>query len=386
MHHARASTSVRRFPVDGGLLLLDTSSGRLFAFNDAARHVWDLVAAGRSDETLVNDFAAWWGISASRAGADVLSILTQWRDVGLLDSHERVPAPPRCMSFAAADSRHASEPQWASEWTCTIRGKAIQFAVGNGVAPTVLPLFKHLETPGVRPQARLEISAASANEMLLVDDGIERIRTEDAGQLMGAIQQAMLEHIHSDVVWLGLIHGAAVARNNEGIGLLGPSGSGKSTLTAGLLSAGFDYLADDLIALSAPYGAIVPWPLPMSIKPGSLDVIAARHPKLKKAPRYRTKGLDASLLVPANSVWDTEPVKLRKIVFPSFVAGATADLQPISSFDTVARLLSDRIWFGHPVTEERVTAFLTWLNDISSYAITYGELDDGVRLIESILE
>jgi hypothetical protein len=384
MRDVRASPSVRRLSVDGGLLLLDTSSRRLFAFNEAARDVWDLL--GRSDETLVNDFASQWGISHSRARADVLSILNQWREFGLLDGYEQpVAAPARAMPFAAPAGCHPSRPQWASQRTCTIGGKAIQLAVERGVAPTIFPLFKHLETPGVLPQTRIEIRAAQDNEMLLLEDGVERIRTGDAGLLAGALQQTVLERLYPDVAWLGLIHGAAVARNSEGIGLAGPSGSGKSTLTAGLLSAGFDYLADDMIALSAPDGAIVPWPLPLSIKPGSMDVVAARHPEFEQAARYNTKGLEARLLVPPDSAWDSEPVKLRAMVFPRFVAGAKADLRPISSFDAVARLLGDRIWLGHPITEERVTAFLAWLDDTPSYAIAYGELDDGVRLIESIL-
>jgi hypothetical protein len=380
----RASPSVRRLAVDGGLILLDTTSGRLFAFNDAARHVWDLIAAaGQSDETLVDDFAAWWGIPRSRARTDVLSILTQWRDFGLLNGYERPAAPARRMPFAAG--HHPAQPQWASQRTCTIGGKAIQFAVERDVAPAIFPLFEHLETPAVPAQTRIEIRAGQGDEMLLLEDGIERIRTGDAGLLAGALQQTVLERIYPNVDWLGLVHGAAVARNNEGIGLAGPSGSGKSTLTAGLLRAGFDYLADDMIALSAPHGAIVPWPLPLSIKPGSMDVITARHPGFAQAPRYRTKGLEAALLVPPDSAWDTEPVKLRAMVFPRFVAGARADLRPLSSFDTIARLLNDRIWLGHPVTEARVTAFLAWLNDIPAYAISYGELDDGVRLVESIL-
>ena len=382
----RAASSVRRFPVDGGLLILDTASHCLFAFNDAARHVWDLIAAGRSGAALVSEFAAWWGIPASRARDDVSSILAQWRELGLLDGCGDVPAPPRRTTPAAGETTHAPELRSASEWICTIRGIAIQFAVENDVAPTVRSLFEHLETPDARPQTRLEIKIAPANEMLLVADGVERIRTGDAGQLVGALQQTVLERIHGDVVWLGLIHGAALARNGEGIGLAGASGSGKSTLSAGLLNAGFDYLADDMIALSAPDGLILPWPLPLSIKPGSLDVIAARHPELAQAPRYRTKGLEARLLVPPDSAWDAEPVKLRRMVFPRFAAGATADLRRISAFDAIERLLADRIWLGYPLTEARVTAFLTWLNDIPAYAIVYGELDDGVRLIESILD
>ena len=97
------------------------------------------------------------------------------------------------------------------------------------------------------------------------------------------------------------------------------------------------------------------------------------------------KALRRACWFPPDSVWDSEPVKLRTMVFPRFIAGATADLQRISPFNAVERLLGDRIWLGYPVTETRVTAFLTWLNGTPAYAITYGKLDDGVRLIESIL-
>jgi hypothetical protein len=77
-------------------------------------------------------------------------------------------------------------------------------------------------------------------------------------------------------------------------------------------------------------------------------------------------------------------VKLRTIVFPRFTPGAAADLRRISAFDALERLLADRIWLGYPVTEVRVAAFLAWLNETPAYAIAYGELDDGVRLVESI--
>ena len=49
----RPSDFIRRFAIDGGLLLLDTLTGRLFAYNDTARHVWDLIEAGRATPELV---------------------------------------------------------------------------------------------------------------------------------------------------------------------------------------------------------------------------------------------------------------------------------------------------------------------------------------------
>ena len=385
MDSVRAAASIRKLPIEGGLLLLDTSSNSLFAFNDTARHVWDLLAGGESNEGLVGAFAAWWGISSSRAQADVSSILTQWHHLGLLADSEHTPAPLRSVPIVAADNSSAPQTQRTVEWICTIRGKTIEFAVGNDLAPKIRSLFQHLETPHARPQARLEIKLSPDDEMVLVEAGIERMRAGDLGQLLGALYQTVLERVHPDVVWLAVLHGAAVAHNDAGIGLAGPSGSGKSTLAAGLLNAGFDYLADDMIALAAPDGMILSWPLPLSIKPGSIDVISAHYPKLAQAPFYRTKGLDARLLVPPSSVWHSEPVRLRKLVFPRFSAGATAHLQRISLFDAVERLLSDRIWLGYPITEQRVAGVLTWLNDVPAFTITYGSLDDGVRLIESIV-
>jgi hypothetical protein len=382
MCHARVSASVLRFPIDGGLLLLDTSAKSLFAFNDAAGHVWDLVVAARSDDDVVNEFATRWDIPVAQARADVSAILAQWRNLGLIGDRDQAETP---RPSSTPDRSTAPPSRSATEWTCTIRGRSIAFAVGDQFAAPIHSLFKHLETPGAPPQARLEINTATGGELLLIEDGIERIRCNDAGQLIGALHQALLERIYPGVAWLGLIHGGALARGGAGIGLIGPSGSGKSTLAAGLLCAEFDYLADDLIALSAPDGAIMPWPLPRSIKPGSLDVVAAHHPDLARATPYCTKGLDARLLVPPASAWESEPVRLRTLLFPRFTAGAAADLQQIALIDVVGRLLGDRIWIGYPINEQRVTALLAWLSDTAAYAMTYGDLDDGVRLVERVV-
>jgi hypothetical protein len=59
------SPSVHRFQIDGGLLLLDQASNCLFAYNDTARHVWDLIREGRTEESVISEFARAWEISLS---------------------------------------------------------------------------------------------------------------------------------------------------------------------------------------------------------------------------------------------------------------------------------------------------------------------------------
>ena len=62
MNHDRPSASVRTLPTATGLVLLDTSSNCLWAYNDSARQVWERLAEGRSGDDLTSDFARHYGI------------------------------------------------------------------------------------------------------------------------------------------------------------------------------------------------------------------------------------------------------------------------------------------------------------------------------------
>ena len=153
-----------------------------------------------------------------------------------------------------------------------------------------------------------------------------------------------------------------------------------------LMTRGFDYLADDLLAVAAPGGSIVPWPMPLNVKDGSVDVLASSHPELSSSPTYRAKGTNARLMAPPTDPWEREPTALRYLIFPRFVAGESAELRVLSPFEALERLLGDRIWFGYPLVEDRVQAFVTWLEKKPSYAISYGTLEAAARCIEDIVE
>ncbi len=380
----RSADLVQRFDIEGGLLLLDPVRSRLFAYNDTARHVWDLIEAGRGEKELVAEFAQAWDIPANLAQRDIETILTQWRGEGLLAAGEKPAQSLSPTAEAAPDQDRGLPQQWTAEWTCTIGRTTIAFAIASDRLTPVRTLLAHLETPGAHPQARIEITTAPSGELVLVAGGVERSRTDDVPLLIGGVWQTILELIHPGVEWLAIIHGGAVERDGEGIVLCGPSGSGKSTLTAGLVSAGHGYLADDLAAISAPDGMIVPWPAPMSLKPGSFDVIAPHRPDLAQAPRYRTKGVEARLLAPPPAAWNAAPVPMRYLIFPRFTAGVSPQLQSISSFQALERLLGDRIWIGHPIAADHVRALLALLDRTPAYTAVYGTLEDGMRLVEQV--
>lgn len=370
-----------RFEVDGGLLLLDKNSNTLFAYNDVARRIWDLLQAARSEGEIAAEIAAQWGIPITLAQDDVRAIMTLWRTQGLLAGEADRPSPrPSAPVIAPIGS---SVPP--AEWVCTIHGTPIAFSIVDELLHTSRAMFGHLETPQAEPQTRMTMARAPSGEIALTVDGRERLRTDDPALAIGALFVAVLECIRPGVQWFALLHGAALARNGHGFALAGSPGAGKSTLAAGLIAAGFDYLADDLVALSSPDAAIIPWPLPLSVKPGSLDTLTPRLPQLATAPRYRTKGMDARLLIPPATAWNAKPVTLRTLFFVHFTEGVVAEARRLSSFEALQYLLTDRVWLGDPITEERVSSFLAWLNNTPAYAISHGTLEDGMRLVESMI-
>ena len=78
-----------------------------------------------------------------------------------------------------------------------------------------------------------------------------------------------------------LFHAGGLDADGTGILVPAASGSGKSTLTAGLTRAGLGYLSDELVALEldgAVPGRLLPYPKPMTVKPGSFAVLAEMDP------------------------------------------------------------------------------------------------------------
>jgi hypothetical protein len=372
--------------ISSGLLLLDTSSNRLLAYNETARQAWECLERGLAAHEVADSLALHYGIPQRTALADVRAIFVHWQSYGLITAEgadQQMLPPPT--SKAVADWAFMPKPQFAAIFTCTIRDQVFAFAVeGARDAANLQVVFRHLETPNARPDFLLEVRAAVEGETALVIDGIECMRTRVEEQLVGAINQIILERIYPGVEWLAMIHGGAVARNGKGLAFPAPSGSGKTTLIAYLLACGYKYFADDLIALSLPAGEVAPWPLPLSIKAGSWDVLSSIYPDLLSFPRYDTGRGECRQIVPPSTVWDNSHVPLKYVFFPRYVAGATANLAKLTPFEALERFLSDHIWLGYPIKEQRVASLLNWLEDTPAYSVVYGNFADAERCIRAV--
>jgi hypothetical protein len=382
----RPSPSLQRLATESGLVLLDRSANRLWAYNGTAGEIWDLFHEQRPEADIADQIAARYGIAFDVALRDVAGILADWREQGLFGGLAGTgnlagPLPAWAETVQAAPRRPVAD----EGLTCRIRDRVIAFHVDEpSLRGLIRILYGHLATAGAAPDAMIELRDLGDGETALMVDGVERLRSAERGQVVGGVNQTLLELVNPGVDWLALIHGGAVALNGRGIALPAVPGGGKTTLVAHLLLHGFAYLADDLVALSAPDGAIVPAPLPLNVKEGSWDLLAGAYPELARTPSYDTPRGPARRLSPPEGAWDRGPVPFGAFVFPRYVPGATTTIAPIAPLDALQRLLGDRIFLGYPLEAKRIEAFIAWLHEVPAYALVHGDAAEAARRFEDL--
>jgi len=176
-----------------------------------------------------------------------------------------------------------------------------------------------------------------------------------------------------------VIHsGAAVSPRGGAVLLPGPSGSGKTGLVAGLVRAGFGYLSDEAAGIDPETGLVLPYPKPLSIKPGMFDRFGAE--------------MDASRAWPISAhQWLVDPDSLRDdsvagpstaafVVFPTHSPGAKTRVTPLGAAESVIALhenVANRSVFGRRA--------LPLLADLAKRAVSYrlesSDPDEAVRVV-----
>ena len=174
----------------------------------------------------------------------------------------------------------------------------------------------------------------------------------------------------------------------SGVGILVPaaSGSGKSTLTAGLVRSGLGYLSDELVALeldgSGP-GRLLPYPKPITVKPGSFGVLADMAPSVHDE-FGETDGESAQeWLVPVGG--DTgrrvgAPCEPGFVIVPRYAASAETALTPLSETEAYFTLALHAVnLLPHGATGSEALGSLA--AHCASYALTFSDLDAACELV-----
>jgi hypothetical protein len=181
-----------------------------------------------------------------------------------------------------------------------------------------------------------------------------------------------------------LFHAAVITRNSKAVLFPAHVGSGKTTLAAMLAKMGFVFFSDELAVIDVKTLQVRPFAMPMSIKPGSLAVLAPEYQELGTlADHFRPDGKVVRYLPPPSESLPVadDTAAVSALVFPQYQKEAGNKFISLSKEDTLQRLeqtcSSDR-----SLRPQDIKAMLAMVEKSECLALHYEDTNEAIRLFK----
>jgi len=364
------------------LILLNHSTNQVLVLNPSARLIWKWFSQGYDNTQVIIQLSEFFKIPYSVAKQDVKKLWDHWHQNKLL-IRSIEPAIP----LISKKNNNLS----TAKQTLNIRKiylmANIPFSLSynnkNKLANHIHSLFAHIEIHDQQSLKNFILIKKKQKHILMADD--EELFSDSLfANVKGYLINEILKLSYPNKEWLAMMHAMAVVYEGKSIIMSAPSGYGKSTLTAALLKEGYSYLGDDLIPIQRSNHHITPLPTSLSIKKGSWSVLNSRYPELNESDIYNSRGRHVRYLNPSKYIKTELNLPVTALIFSQYKAQQNTILKPISKIEALQRLLENEIWLGHPLKNDVLSEFLTWLNKIPVFSFSYSQLDQAVKKISEL--
>lgn len=220
-------------------------------------------------------------------------------------------------------------------------------------------------------------------------DGVSPFAPLPGNQGMPMLEWGMNWCISGSCHQFLVLHAAVLERNGLALVMPAPSGSGKSTLCAALLFNGWRLLSDELALIATDTGHLVPLPRPVSLKNESINVIqrfAGDAVRFGSIVRDTVKGTVGHFAPPTDAVLRAG-VRAAPgwVIFPRYVANASAEFAPLSRGRTLMRLIENAFNYNlHRDAGFRVLADLVEGSICREFS--YSSLGEAVQLFDRLAD
>jgi hypothetical protein len=181
-----------------------------------------------------------------------------------------------------------------------------------------------------------------------------------------------------------LFHAAVIGNNSKAVLFPAHVGSGKTTLAARLAKQGFQFFSDELAVIDVETLQVRPFAMPMSIKPGSLAVLAQEYPELDTlADHFRPDGKMVRYLQPPSESLPKadDTAAISALVFPQYKERDGNEFVSLSKEETLQRLVktcsSDR-----SLRSQDIKAMLAMVEQSECLALYYEDTHEAIRLLK----
>lgn len=330
---------------EGGVLFRE-GTRRVWALNAASAYIWCMIDQVPDIESLARAMAERFSIDPDTARRDVRNMVARLEQEGLLG------AEPQCETSRDEDAwdiaPHGPLMHEPARWAVrrlfatpnhVFEVRSADFSIGEAFMGNMNHLVLTREAAA---DTRLAVLPAEkrAGSWDVCLDGRRYVGEVPGDMVLPNLSTLVFvracEALHDKL----LFHAAVLGRGGKAVLFPAEAGSGKSTLAAVLAARGYRYFSDELAVLDVKGLGVIPFPLPMSIKPGSTAVLERYYPGLSGYPvHHRTDGKRVRYLSPpAESLSEEETVPIHALVFPRYEAGVESRLAPLAKDEALRRL------------------------------------------------
>jgi len=386
----RPSTKILFFPLVDGGVLFKKGTRRIWVLNHTAAIIWCLLDQTSELKELINKFSQGLSVDRTTAARDVALSLDFFEREGLLEEDFSTVSTT---SDEVADFVRGPEigapPQGKDRYVFGVGGHLWGFYCENtALAEAYITLMGHLaiSDEGIPLDTSLWVLTDPDKEdswNICVDGRVaeQGVPSDMALPHLLALTFFSISRALADKQ---LFHAAVVKKEKGAILLPAAAGRGKTTLAAFLARRGYTFFSDELAVLDVQTLTVLPCPLPMSIKSGSVEALSPYYPFLSQLTVYTrsdTKEVRYLPPPPDSLARITDEAKVAAIVFPQFTANARTRIVKLDKAAALARLVKT----GSSSRELRpvdISAMISVVEKSPCFELIFSDVEEAQHLLE----
>jgi hypothetical protein len=361
--------------------------------NVTAATLWCLLDGRADPPALTRAYGAHFGIDQTAARQDVMALLAQFAQWGLLNdgnpkgqSRSMPGQPPERQQ---AETISAEDASGLERMAFALAGQNFAVATDDkSLAEYWTPLFRHLaiETEPDGNIVELAIINEDKADGRIFFSCENDIRAEDGLAQNEVVPWLIYKLFDHGLARLGhrlIFHAGVAAKDGRALLLPAVSGSGKSTLAAALTASGWAYLSDELAVVDPQSLRVEPFALPIGLKDKSMAALAGFIPGVADLPRHiRADGIGLRYFTPPEAAPE-RGLPIDALVFPRYSRDGTTRLKALKPLESLAKLAATGS-SARPLTSKDIAAILQ-LAALPGYQLAFSDLKTALDQFQGLL-
>ncbi len=332
-------------------LLYRNGTREIWILSNTAAIIWCLSMEGRNHKEISAIISSEFSVESETAKKDVGQTLVYFKEQNLLENHavsagkklrskdETVPPQPIDTQNVKGQTSNTL-PKYPFQLLNTAYTVSTDDAAIINTLKSIWP--GQTGTPSPPGNAcRITVQTFPQTGTIYVDEQLYLSNCEQ-GRIVTVIMRIVFNRACQNLSNKLLLHSGVIAGPSSAVILPGNSGSGKSTLTATLAAKGWIYFSDEIAVIDNHNQRVSSFPMPLTIKDGSVEPLRQLHPTLPNLQSFRradNKIVRYMTLDPKNIAAQELLLPIKNVIFPNYNREAPCQLTPISKEEALVKIV-----------------------------------------------